>query len=187
MPIKEVRDHVNRARKNGVTLREIAVLCGIDRNEIQRISRSPKKKSVRRSTYKKVMEGLVDTDLRAYQPTTMVPIKKALQVSNSLSAQGWSKDHQKDIVNNNTDATGQFIRHLAAPDRAMIQKQHEDIMLWLEKVINTKVGPGKKCKTWARKNGYFPLKHYDAYGDLSVRSLSAEQRAIYRRVQSSHD
>lgn len=155
----------------------------MSRRDLQRIANDSKRKWVQLKTHRRILQTLNETDIRAFQATTLVPIDKSRQIVCSLSAQGWAWDHQADIVALNLNRSGAFLKHLNSPGKAMILKQNEDVMLWLEKNIGGKLGPAKKSKTWAWKNGYFPLKHYDARGDLIASSLTAEQR----RVQSSHD
>lgn len=184
-PVGPTRQLLRDANAFGTTFREMEKLTGYSRRDLQRIANG-NRKTIRRETRDTIHRAIPDPDIRAYLPDTLVPIAKAKQIARSLSAQGFSLDHQAEILRNNLGVSGSFVKHLAHPYRRQIFKKNEDIMLWLEKEIGIRTGPGKKCVTWAKKNGFYPLKHYDAKGKLLVSTLSADERRRLRGLQSSH-
>lgn len=189
VPADAAKARVRDARKHGATFAELAVMTGIRAEQLQSLVNStPRRKSpgrVRRATANKIMEGIPDYDSRTFLPTSKVPLDKARQICASLSAQGWTCDHQREIIErHHPGMTASFVHHLTAEGRTGLLKKNEDLMLWLEKAIGNKIGPSKKGATYMTNRGYFPTRHYNAYGKLIKATLSREQKAILERVQS---
>lgn len=121
---------------------------------------------------------------RAMIDGSLVPVKKSKQILYSLCAQGWSIQHQADIIFNNTGESGQNLTSLRDRSRKYVTKKTEQKMLWLAKSIGNRTGPSVQNIAKFRKRGYFPNRHYNIHGDLMPTTLSAEQRAILESVQS---
>lgn len=190
IPAGPVIKRVTDARANGATFSELAQMTGLRKTYLQALTKSrPSRKqpvTVQRRTFEKIMKGIPEYDSRVFLPTTIVPRTKAIQICHSLSAQGWTMNHQRDIIENNTEHSGEFIKHIAEGRRTGILKKNEDLMLWLEKIIGDKTGPSKYASTYMTNRGYFPLRHYTPQGKLNKSTLTREQKAILERVQSKH-
>lgn len=125
-----------------------------------------------------------DETPRDMVPGSLVPVKKSKQIVYSLCAQGWSIEHLSEIIKNNTGESGQVLSSLRDKARKYVTKRTEDKVLWLARAIGDRTGPSKNNAAKFRKRGYFPLRHYNVYGDLMPTTLSREQRAILESVQS---
>lgn len=181
-------DAVKAAVERGIGTTEISRLTDTSTDTIWRLKHYRKPDDLMtRKTRKKILAGLEDPDARSIHPRGLVPKKRTAQIVHSLCAQGFTLDHQAFIVENNTGTDGDPVSWATRSDHEMLRKETQDKAEWLARVLGDAKGPSSLTAKKTQRRGYFPLRHYTGTGDLLVNTLSAEQKAIFRRVQSTHD
>lgn len=174
-------------RRYGYTAREVGRITGTGSPTIQKLLRSSLRDehavTVTYRVHQNVVKGLTDCDERNLLPGSLVPIKRSQQLVRSMCAQGWSQQHQLEIIEKNLGQSGYCILHVMRSGTSRITKEVEDRIVWLSQAIGERVGPSQILITKYKNWGYFPLKHYSVKGDLIVTTLSPEQRAIHERLR----
>jgi hypothetical protein len=177
------RELLLAAQEHGITDRDLEKLTGLRRETFSRI-RLQQPKQIRRSTAVAIRRALADIDGPVERhPMTLVDSKWVRQMAISLCAQGWSRQHQRDILKNNLGVDGGFIQS-RSKDAAPVKTyyKNEQHMKWLVRAIGERMGPATATAKRLQNKGIFPTKHYNIYGDLIKTSLSKEQRAILESV-----
>jgi hypothetical protein len=95
---------------------------------------------------------------------------------NSLSAQGWTLKHQREILQNNLGISAGFLPGISCGVWNEIWYANEQAIRWLVGEIGDATGPSKRGAAQSRRQGHFPTKHYDNNGDLILKSLPKEVR-----------
>jgi hypothetical protein len=170
--------------RDGYTQKELQQLTGINSKTLTDLRTGARPKIQRK--VESALERVQEESPRYFEPYTNLPAKKSRQILKSLMAQGWSLDHQRAIIEKNRDHPAGFLHNLTRNRTKYIWAINALQMQWLEKMIGDREGPSQTLKTKMYNRAIFPTKHYSLKGDLIVSSLSAEQRAKLKSVQSNH-
>lgn len=175
---------INRALNEwDLSIREVARLTGLPHDTISMIRRGKRKRITRRIS-NTIIRSLQNEHSRAIQENTRVPAQWSAQMVRSLIAQGWTMQHQRDILQNNLGISAGFIPSIGRGTNQMCYARHEENVKWLVRAIGDASGPSLRSMTIMKNRGVFPTKHYNLKGELIVSTLSVEQRASYKRVRS---
>lgn len=185
VPREPARVILMRLSKLGYSQNELVRLTGCNAKTFTRIRHR------RGSTfvYRKVYDALVavyNEDQRSFEPNTEIPAKKSRQIIKSLAAQGWTYDHQMEILRNNRDINAGFLKVTVRNRTKYIRAINAQHIQWLGKTLGEQLGPSESGRVHMRARGFFSQKHYSMKGDLIVSTLTPEQREFYKSVQSSH-
>lgn len=179
-------DAIIAARERGVPVAEITRLTGVRPATIRDLIEGKVKdpRFITRRTSDRIFQGLESDLSRDLRPNSLVDIKRSRQILHSLIAQGWTLEHCKHIIRNNTSHKAGGIMSVTRPGKRYVTKQTEDLCIWLANQIGDRTGPATVSATKMRNRGIFPTKHYGLKGDLLVFTLTKEQKALLERVQS---
>lgn len=169
-----------------VRLTELQQWTGIGRPALTAI-RDGKTKRIRRHNADAIQKAIENRDMTPLKGMTRVSSKRACAIALGLCAQGWTLEHQREILQRHRNVSGGFILSITQKKYHHTYAVNEEHMEWLAKTIGERQGPSRQSKYQMKARGIFPVKHYSLKGDLIVQSLSADQRAIRKRVQSTHD
>lgn len=177
----EARELVLEARKNGASDRELERITGVNRSNLFDL-RAGTTSYIRRKSHDKITAALRDnTDLRAFDKGTLVPVDWTRAMIYGLMAQGWSQLHQQEIIVHNLKRPAGFIRSATNRKHPTIQYSNEQAMRWLVSQIGDARGPNERTAKWARRNGYFPCRYYSRNGTLRASTLPKDLR---REIES---
>lgn len=175
----DVRRLILAAKKHGRTYYEMNRMTGLSRECLLGIAHG-KTKRVQRRTAIKVQQALADPTVRAPADNSLVPITVERQIVRSLHAQGWTTDHQTDIIRNNNMGSGVIITTLMHRDTEKAIWRNLKQVHWLAGAIGNRTGPSRQTRALMLRKGVFPLQHYDPRGKLILSTLSDEQRKWVR-------
>ena len=176
--VTDTRLLLEQAIDAGITDRDLELMSGVDRASFSRIRRKQSNKVLRRTAVA-IAKALEDADMSERHPMTLVDAKWMWQMSQCLTAQGWTRQHQRDILKTNLGVDGGFITSKQPKQTYYKNEQH---MKWLLRAIGNRVGPATASAKKMQKWGVFPPKHYNVHGDLVVTTLTKEQKALYGSV-----
>lgn len=172
----------------GLNFMDIVRLTGVSKKTIEDIyhQRTARGKITRR-THDRIVKGLareIRLDLHeGKSDTSLVDLDQYRWILYGLYAQGWTGDHLVQILKKAGRPHGWMIHHY---EKTQIRLGNVKHLLWLAELIGDRQGPSRENKTRMRNRGHFPLIHYTETGRLIESSLTPEQKAAYRRVQSEH-
>lgn len=178
LPVDDTRRLIKEVKSNGATLREIAKLTGLQARQI--VSIEHEQTRIRRGTARRIARALAETDVRAIDDKTLVPITNERDLIQRLTAQGWSHPHLRHILENNGKGQGAIIDSLTRKKTQRSKWGNLKQVHWLVEVIGDKQGPSPRAAEQMRLRGIFPLKHYTKDGKLNERTLTDEQRQWVR-------
>lgn len=176
----ETRKLLLRAQECKITDRDLEMLTGLTRESFTRI-RSGKSSRVRRETATLISRALADMEVVKRHDMTLVDGRWSRQMQLSLCAQGWTRQHQRDILKNNLQSSGGFITSRRI-DGSKVYYKNVKQMKWLVRAIGERRGPATALAARMQTRGVFPAKHYNVYGELIVSSLTEEQRSYIAGV-----
>lgn len=172
----EARALILEAAHNGASDREIEKITGVNRSNLYDL-RIGTTKYIRRKTHNKIIAALRDnTDVRAFNKGTLVPVGWTRSMIYGLAAQGWPLHQQQDLIATNLKRPAGFIRSATSGKHPTTLYSNEQAMQWLVTQIGDKQGPNKRTARWAARNGYFPCKYYNRHGNLLRSALPKELR-----------
>ncbi len=168
-----------KALEMGLTDRDVEVMTKVSIDTFARIRRGTGKK-VYRYTANAITDGLVDLDIPLRHPMTLVDSSWARQMTLSLAAQGYTFQHQRDILQNNLGKSGGFIASLNKSKT--MYYQNVELMRWLVRAVGDSTGPSVAHAKRMQSRGIFPTKHYNVNGELIRTTLTKEQKALIESV-----
>lgn len=177
----ETRELLAEAQKLGITDRDLEKLSGISRESFSRV-RLAKSPRIKRITANRIAEALSNMDIAERHPMTLVDATWTHQMVLSLVAQGWTMQHQRDIILNNRGEKAGFIRSRSSYMPEKVYYKNVQTMRWLVRALGDGQGPAKATAKKMQKRGIFPVKHYNYRGDLIPQTLTKEQRAFLESV-----
>lgn len=164
----------------GMSFREVARLCGIDRQTVSEIFHQ-KRDRILKDTEEIIIRNLdKDHVPRAFDGGSLVDAHPYHHVILGLHAQGWREMDMLAMLRQHGFNTG-FFRH--SKERPLILYRNAKAITWLKEKIGDRRGPSRQTAKTMEKRGIFPLIHYTEDGQLIVDSLLPEQRAALRRSQ----
>lgn len=171
---------IKKALARGMTQEQIRRSAGIGRSTMYGLVRS--NDPIRSSVEDKILAALNNDEKQKLPPRVTISNKKARQLVLSMAAQGWSKQHQRDILEKNRGVSGGFIISMTAKKYTKTLVEYEAHIRWLARAIGNQTGPSRNAMINSRRLGYFPMQHYNIDGDLIESTLSAEQLEYVKRV-----
>lgn len=172
----EALDLVLRAVANGVTNCELGRMTGLSSQTFWDM-RHRVTTQISRRTHDKIVRVLRDnTDLRDFKRGTRVPAHYTRTMIRALCAQGWTQEKQREVLQQNTNVSGGFIKGVTCDNYPHVYYANEQAIRWLVSQIGDARGPSRNSIAWGARNGYYPTKHYDFDGKLIVSSLPDEVR-----------
>ena len=177
IPADEVRELLVKIHKRGnLTDRDLEVITGLRAETISHIRRG-KSTRCRRDTATAIFKALEYEDfVPERHPMTLVDGAWVRQMQLSLCAQGYTRQHQRDILKNNLGINAGFIQSRRAGYSGKVYWQNVQHMKWLLRAIGERPGPATAVAKTMQKRGIFPPRHYNVNGELIKSSLNAEQR-----------
>lgn len=185
VPVDDIRElliKVARQRKRHITDRDLELLTGLNSRTIYMI-RSGKTQRCRRDTAERIIKALeYDDYIETRHPMTQVDGAWLRQMSLSLCAQGFTRDHQRELIERHLGVKAGFLRVRGDKRNKKVYYRSVEHMRWLVRAVGDATGPSTVLAKRMRTRGIFPTKHYDANGRLIRSSLSPEQRKLLEGV-----
>jgi hypothetical protein len=166
----------------GLTYIQIAEKCGIARATVSDLYHQ-RRPYVLRGTQDKIVAGLSDDRPPRYTKGQKVLKDDFSWMVRSLQAQGWRREDLIQMLKDAGRPRGFFRHYDTVP---LLTRQSAKQILWLAETIGDRRGPSSLTAKRMLARGFFPLIHYTENGELIESSLTPDQKAMLRRVQSSH-
>lgn len=161
---------------------QIAEICGIARQTVSDIYHQ-KRPYIERVTHDKIVASLTG-DIRTPRTAGQKVLKDHYSwMIRCLQAQGWRRTDLIQMLKDNGRPRGFFRHYDTVP---LLTRQSAKQIVWLAETIGDRRGPSSITAMRMQKRGYFPLIHYTENGEIIESSLTPDQKACFRRVQSTH-